>query len=174
MLYLPPSAHREIVAAAQAAYPYECCGLLLGQLLPATGDPNQRQVMDAITLPNRWDQQAQVYTDNLDTTAADSHAPLDQRRRYSIDPQDWLRVQRQARNRQLDIIGVYHSHPDHGAVPSECDRRLAWPQYSYIIAAVMGGTVVDMRSWQLNEDGQFEPEAIKILSSLTTKGPLMS
>jgi proteasome lid subunit RPN8/RPN11 len=80
--------------------------------------------------------------------------------RYWIAPTDLLRIQTQARDQGLEILGIVHSHPDHPAVPSACDRRLAWPVYSYLIASVCGGRVVDMQSWRLNAAQQFEPEII--------------
>lgn len=80
--------------------------------------------------------------------------------RYWIDPADLLRIQKQARDQGLEILGIVHSHPDHPAIPSECDRRLAWPVYSYLIASVCGGQVIDLQSWRLNDAQRFEPEPI--------------
>jgi len=159
-LLLPESAATVIRATAAAAYPNEGCGLLVGH--PATEASPHPQVHWAIALANHWQPDDGSYTDTplSEAAATASEAPLSQRRRYLIDPADWLRVQRQARAQQLDIIGIFHSHPDHPAEPSECDRRLAWPQYSYIIAAVMEGQVQPLKSWQLNASGQFEAEAI--------------
>lgn len=163
VLLLPESAAAVIRAAAAAAYPNEGCGLLVGH--PATETTPHQRVHLAIALENHWQPDDGSYTEaplppTTDAPADGTQAPLSQRRRYRIDPADWLRVQRQARAQQLDIIGIFHSHPDHPADPSECDRRLAWPQYSYIIAAVMGGKVEVLKSWQLNDSGQFDAEAI--------------
>jgi proteasome lid subunit RPN8/RPN11 len=69
-----------------------------------------------------------------------------------------LRVQKQARDRELDIIGIYHSHPDHPAIPSEFDRAIAWHHYSYIIISVQQGIASDLRSWTLDPHHQFQPE----------------
>jgi proteasome lid subunit RPN8/RPN11 len=67
-------------------------------------------------------------------------------------------------DRNLDIIGIYHSHPDHPAVPSEFDRAIAWSQYSYIIVSVQQGKACDLKSWSLDDDHQFQPEEILTLS----------
>jgi proteasome lid subunit RPN8/RPN11 len=73
-----------------------------------------------------------------------------------------LMAMREARNCSLEIIGIYHSHPDHPAVPSECDRQLAWPQYSYIIVSVAQGYAAESKSWILDDTHQFQPEPIVI------------
>jgi len=68
-------------------------------------------------------------------------------------------AQREARNRQLDIIG-YHSHPNTCAIPSEFDRVCAWHQYSYIIVSVQNGKACDLKSWSLDDRNCFQPEEI--------------
>jgi proteasome lid subunit RPN8/RPN11 len=72
-----------------------------------------------------------------------------------------MSVQRDGRERNLDIIGIYHSHIDHPAVPSECDRRLAWSSYSYVIVSVVHGKASDLKSWCLDDQHQFQPEPIQ-------------
>lgn len=81
-------------------------------------------------------------------------------RRYAIAPTVLLQAQREARDRQLDVIGFYHSHPDHQAIPSEFDRVYAWQQYSYIIVSVQKGKACELLCWSLNEQHQFQPEEI--------------
>ena len=72
-----------------------------------------------------------------------------------------MRGEQYARERQLDVIGFYHSHPDVAAVPSVFDREHAWPTYSYLIVSVLQGEAVDIRSWELESDrSRFNPEAI--------------
>lgn len=80
--------------------------------------------------------------------------------RYAIAPAVLLQAQRSARDRQIDIIGIYHSHPDHLAIPSEFDRVCAWHEYSYIIVSVQNGKACDLKSWSLDDDHQFQPEEI--------------
>jgi len=132
---------------AENRYPEECCGLLLGRV---TGGVK--------TLVEVW------LTDNAWSAEAEDNWPeekgLTERRRYAIKPEDMLRAMKYGRDRTLDIIGIYHSHPDCPAVPSECDRTLAWPQYSYIIVSVRQGCSEDLRSWSLDTDGNFQAEEI--------------
>ncbi len=137
-----------IQAHAERTYPDECCGLLLGTL---TAD--ESTVRDVCDAPNAWDRESATELNNQGFTKA---------RRYGIAPEVMLSVMREARRRHLEIIGVYHSHPDYPAVPSECDRLLAWSQYSYLIVSVEQGTAKDCRSWTLNEQHQFEPEDIQM------------
>ncbi len=133
---------------AETVYPNECCGLLLGKLNPQ----NQKTVVNIQPLANTWD--ATVAREVGD------EATFTQARRYWVAPEAMLHATREARTLGLDIIGIYHSHPDHPAVPSECDRRLAWPTYSYLILSVCQGRTQDVLSWQLNDEHQFQPEAI--------------
>lgn len=75
-----------------------------------------------------------------------------ERNRFLIDPRDQLRVEKDARARGLDVLGYYHSHPDHPARPSNYDREHAWPWYSYVIISVFEGVPRDITSWVLSED----------------------
>jgi len=87
------------------------------------------------------------------------------RNRFSITPDDFRSAERAARETGLDLIGWYHSHPDHPALPSEYDREHAWPWYSYIIVSVAKGEAQAMASWRLADNRvRFEPE--KITASL--------
>ncbi|HIK12380.1 MAG TPA: M67 family metallopeptidase [Oscillatoriaceae cyanobacterium M33_DOE_052] len=132
---------------AANTYPEECCGLLLGVV--GEGD---KQVVEVWPTANGW---------NEETAAEFSDAAtLTKERRYVIAPEEMLRAHRQGRERQLSIIGIFHSHPDGTAVPSECDRALAWPEYSYIIVSVVQGHPSEIRSWCLEANHQFQPEPI--------------
>ncbi|MEM9163886.1 MAG: M67 family metallopeptidase [Cyanobacteria bacterium P01_F01_bin.4] len=155
---------------AAQAYPHEGCGLMVGTFAPETGD---KTLVKLALLDNAWS--TEVAADLADRGYDDS-APLTTTRRYWIDPQDLLATQRQARLEGLDIIGVYHSHPDAAAVPSECDRTLAWSTYSYIIVSVHHGVAVDLQNWQLDNHHQFQPEAMKIApaSAARDRMPLLS
>lgn len=121
-------------------YPHECCGLLLG------------------TLDQRTDPAAKIVSaiERLDNEREDSR-----HNRFLISPETFLRADRAARARSLEILGFYHSHPDHPAVPSEFDRENAWPFYSYIIVSVANGASRELNSWVLAGDrGRFEPETL--------------
>lgn len=165
----------QISQAGATAYPFECCGLMLGRIL-SSPDQDQdageiqddRQVVELVPADNRWDTSVQEVTDPAEDSSTGAGNALDQHRRYWIDPEMMLKVQRQARDLNLDIIGVYHSHPNHPAIPSECDRRLAWPVYSYVIVSVQVGKAVDFRSWRLDEQHQFQSEGVKIVDKIFT------
>jgi proteasome lid subunit RPN8/RPN11 len=137
-------------AHAQRSYPNECCGLLTGRL-----NATAKQVTAIHPMENSWSPDvAQELGDDPN---------IHQTRRYWIDPAEMLAVWRTARTQGLDMIGIYHSHPDHPSVPSECDRRLAWPQYSYLIFSVRQGTMHSYESWQLDEQHHFQPELIRLI-----------
>ncbi len=83
-----------------------------------------------------------------------------QRKQFEIDPADYQKAEKYALKNNLDFLGVYHSHPDHPGVPSEHDRRVAMPFFSYIIVSVNLGSAVRLRSWRLNEQRQFDEETL--------------
>lgn len=140
MLVLSEAQHAEIMAHGAAAYPYEGCGLLLGR---ATVDGN---VVTAVQpLPNVW-------------------PDVEERRaRFRIDPEAWRDAELEAALQGLDVVGVFHSHPDHPPVASPRDLAwAAWPGYSYLITAVRQGQPQESRSWQLQPDRSgFVEEAIQ-------------
>ena len=138
-----------IYAYAERTYPEECCGLLLGTIAA-----DASVVHDVYAVPNAWDTEA--------ANELNENVSFTKTRRYWIAPEDMLAGMREARQRNLGIIGIYHSHPDYPAEPSECDRALAWSQYSYLIVSVEQGTANNHRSWTLNEQHQFEPEALQL------------
>lgn len=145
-LKISPSQLQTIRTHAESTYPEECCGLLLGKIA-ADGT-----VVEVVPTENAWNSAAIEWQD--DTTNC---GKID---RYAIAPQEMLKIQKAARDRHLDIIGIYHSHPNHPAIPSECDRVYAWQQYSYIIVSVVNGECDDVRSWSLDEYHQFQSEMI--------------
>ncbi len=80
----------------------------------------------------------------------------DSRDRYLIDPKDTLDTERNAREKGQEILGFYHSHPDHPAVPSVYDKERAWPWYSYLILTTTSQGVLGARAWRLQEDEMVE------------------
>jgi proteasome lid subunit RPN8/RPN11 len=87
---------------------------------------------------------------NLDTARA--------RDRFDLDPADHLAAEELARAVGLEVVGVWHSHPDHPAVPSEADRAQAWRGWSYPIVSVTAGRARELRSWRLAGQGFVEEE----------------
>lgn len=124
-----------------------------------------KQVIEVRSVENAWDETAAL---DLQARDLDDELPRSKSHRYWVNPQEMLIVMREARSCGLEIIGIYHSHPDQAAVPSECDRRLAWQHYSYAIISVQQGTAQDLQSWCLNETHQFQPEAIELAPPLNT------
>ncbi len=116
-------------------YPFEACGALVGDAEP---DRSGWTVLEIVPAPNEHDE--------------------DQRRRYRIPPEFQLRVERAARGAGRDVVGYYHSHPDHPARPSEYDRSHAWPGYVYVICAVREGRAEELAAFTLDEiGGSFSP-----------------
>ena len=143
-----------IQSHAESTYPEECCGLLLGQL---NGDA--KTLIEVLPTENSWDAEASEAFQAIDSSAK---LESTRRHRFMIAPTVMLKAQKDARDRNLNIIGIYHSHPDHPAVPSQFDQAIAWQQYSYIIVSVDQGKVRDLKSWCLDDDHQFQPEEILI------------
>ncbi len=138
-------------------YPNECCGVLLGHANGA-----QKEVREVVSLRNlrRDAKQAQ------ELLPVENPGRESERNRYLIDPKEQLRAEKDARVRGLEVLGYYHSHPDHPARPSDYDREHAWPWYSYLIVSVEQGEPRDIRSWVLAEDRScFHPEEIEVLNS---------
>lgn len=135
LLRLPEDLRETISAQARLGYPHETCGLLLGRRGGA-----EHVVVEA--------RQAR----NLNRERSGD--------RYELDPEDFLAADRDARAAGLDVVGVWHSHPDHPARPSETDRAAAWPEWSYVIVAVGRAGVEDLRCWRMN-GGDFEEETIR-------------
>jgi len=166
VLSIHPHHLRQIAAHAERTYPQECCGLLLGRMVAGHIGSSQfstRKTVVAIwEATNAWNAEAAATLSHL--TPATEVSPHSKADRYWIDPKEMLMAQRWGRDRQLDIIGVYHSHPNHPAVPSECDRALAWSQYSYIIVAVLNGSAQDVLCWTLDEHHRFQPEGFRLLA----------
>ncbi len=156
-LQISPQLLKQICTHAQQAYPHECCGLLMGRLDKA----DYQILVEVLPTENAWDEDNATDFERLETS---DKAVITTERRYTIAPEVLLNAQKQGRERQLSIIGIYHSHPDHPAIPSEFDRVCAWLGYSYIIVSVQQGNVADLRSWRLDQQHQFQPENIILMA----------
>jgi proteasome lid subunit RPN8/RPN11 len=129
----------EIRAHGVRDYPYECCGLLLGQYA-AEG----KIVSETYPISNAREESAK-------------------RNRFLIEPVELMRGERYAREHDLEVVGFYHSHPDSPAVPSQYDLEHAWPTYSYIIVSTSPGQASDLFSWEQEPDrSRFNREELKI------------
>ncbi len=146
MLTLSEAIHDAIKKHGEISYPFEGCGLLLG-----TAVENGRNIVTQIRpLPNIWPVAAEKVV------------------RFRIDPDAWRDVEMEAMLADLDVVGIFHSHPDHPPVASARDLAWAsWPGYSYLITKVAGGTAVSSQSWQLAPDrARFIEEEIVELAEL--------
>jgi proteasome lid subunit RPN8/RPN11 len=122
-LVLGPAVSRAIRQHGQETYPHECCGAMIGR---------NGRVHAAVALPN--------------TT------PEGPRRRFLVRPSDYRLAEQRAAELGGELLGFYHSHPDHPARPSQFDLEQAWPTFAYVIVAVAGGAAADMTVWWLKED----------------------
>lgn len=139
-IVLPDAVDAEIRVHARSTFPHECCGAMLGR---------DGAVQAVSPLPNTTEE-----------------GP---RRRFLVRPDDYRLAEKEARHRNLDLLGFYHSHPDHPAVPSQYDLDHAWPSFSYVIVSVMAGVAADLRSWRLRDDrSQFDEEAVVTREGLKT------
>jgi proteasome lid subunit RPN8/RPN11 len=128
----------QVFAHVRAAYPDEGCGVLIGR-----ERQGWREVERVVALAN---------------TREDSRG-----NRYLIAPEEFLLAEKEARGAGLDVLGFFHSHPDHPARPSAFDLEHAWPWYSYVIVSVMEGRVAETTAWRLCEDRtRFDPEALEV------------
>ena len=140
MIVLETDVQKIIVQDAVDAFPDECCGFVFGH-----EDIDGRRLIT----------QARVVKNVKEG---------DKRRRFEIAPQDYLDAEKYAEEQQLELLGVYHSHPNHPAVPSEHDRAAAQPFFSYLIISVNDKIPGPIRSWRLNDDWQFEEENNHLLA----------
>ena len=140
-LRLPGALADEIRRHGEAAYPAECCGALVGR-----AEGGAKEVLRLSPAVNRR-------TD-------DPH-------RYLIAPDDLLRLEREVREAGQEIVGYYHSHPDHPARPSAFDAEHAWPWYSYLIVRIDRGRGAEMASWVLDDERSLmHPESLDVLSEV--------
>jgi proteasome lid subunit RPN8/RPN11 len=135
MIKIPTSVLQKIYAHTEQSYPNECCGVMIGEM-------TEPKTVHEFRICK-----------NLNKERA--------RDRYDMDPLDMLKAQREFENSSWEIIGIYHSHPDHPSRPSQTDTDRAWPNYSYVIISVRKGTVASAQSWVLNEgEKMFDEEPL--------------
>jgi len=137
MMQLNGHHEAQMKAHAVEAYPFECCGFLIG-----TQSGDQAVVMEVLRADNTHDGE--------------------KRRRFLIDPLEFIRAERIAERQELSVIGVYHSHPDHPAVPSAEDLKHAVAGLHYPIIPVKAGRSGSIRNWTLNERREFNEENLFI------------
>jgi proteasome lid subunit RPN8/RPN11 len=127
-IYLSDDLRTRIFAQLQETYPNEGGGFLLG-----TPDGERLTIRDVIPIKNVFATEEQFH-------------------RYAMTPLDWATMEDEADAKGLALVGYYHSHPDHPAIPSEYDRVHALPNFRYLITSVRNGTAAEIRAWLLSED----------------------
>jgi proteasome lid subunit RPN8/RPN11 len=118
---------RQMVEHARATYPNECCGAMIGSV-----DGDGKTVRVALPLENAYDGAKQA--------------------RYELRPEDLLKADREARSRNMDLVGIYHSHPDCGAYFSETDLKNSCPWYSFVVLSIQKGEFDHANSWLPNAE----------------------
>lgn len=134
-VHLPRLLVMRLKVWAREAYPSEGCGVLIGRRLD-----HAVRVGDAARARNLNSQRA--------------------RDRFELDPEDFMKADAAARADGLDIVGIWHTHPDHPAQPSATDRAAAWQGWSYLILSVNRECVEELRSWHLEQDDFVEEEIV--------------
>jgi proteasome lid subunit RPN8/RPN11 len=143
MLYVGAELLNEMITHAESTSD-ECCGFLIG--IETT---DERTVQHIIKTPNV--------------------TPGDPSHRFEIAPLSFLEAEHYAERNNLQLLGIYHSHPNKPAVPSELDRGSAQPGFSNVIISIMNNKFAGIRSWKLNDDLHFEEE--KITNTVSTNPP---
>ncbi|MBO9570623.1 MAG: M67 family metallopeptidase [Chitinophagaceae bacterium] len=133
MISIEKEAEKIMFEDAVKAFPDECCGFMFGN-----EEGESRTVSKALPVYNS--------------------ATENRKRRFVIAPKDYMNAEKFADENNLQFLGIYHSHPNHPAIPSEHDRIAAQPWFSYVIISVSPEGVQHTRSWLLNEQFQFEEE----------------
>jgi proteasome lid subunit RPN8/RPN11 len=137
-LRLPKECKTIIRNHAESTFPEECCGAMLGR----DREDGPREVHQVLTVEN--------------TKGGDRG------RRFLIDPRALLAAEKKAAELKLDVVGIYHSHPDHPSQASEFDREHAMPFWSYVIVSCIGGRSGSLQSWRLREDrSRFDEETVE-------------
>ncbi|MDR1612929.1 MAG: M67 family metallopeptidase [Planctomycetota bacterium] len=143
MISMPVELEARIREEGEKAYPEECCGFIMGR-----DEGGSRFGENIMALENAREGNAR-------------------RRRFRIAADEFIRAEREASAQGRDIIGIYHSHPDHPAFPSEYDRENSLPFYSYIILSVVEGRSGECKSYLLETDrSSFREEAITLSRDL--------
>ena len=132
----------QIEKHGERTYPEECCGVMLGFSGGGT------QAVEAIVeLENEQGENRQ--------------------RRFFVTPKQYMHAERTAADRKMELLGFYHSHPDHPAAPSYFDREHALPWFAYVITSVVKGEAKDMTAWILNEARHFDEIEILVEETVT-------
>jgi proteasome lid subunit RPN8/RPN11 len=144
MLQLSFELEKIIRKDGETAYPNECCGVLIGEV----DNAGVKTVKSTLTIDNAREDSEQYH-------------------RFLITPEDMMKAEQTARIMKYDVIGFYHSHPDHPSAPSGYDKDHALPFYSYVIVSVDSGKAQILTSWELTADrSEFTQEKINSIGGI--------
>jgi len=129
-IILADSTLAQMQSHAASIYPEECCGLLFGIF---RDDSRTKKVVESKRMSNVFQKEERYH-------------------RYTIDPKEFMNAENEAESRGLDVVGIYHSHPNAPAKPSQFDMNHAWPSLSYVVIEVRDSAPVETKSWLLKED----------------------
>ncbi len=135
MIEFETPAKEEMIDDAIRTFPDECCGFIFGK-----EEKDIRTITKICVVNNAREG--------------------DKRRRFQISPIDYMQAEHFAEEKKLQLLGVYHSHPNYPSIPSEHDRINAQPYFSYVILSVADEKFASIQSWRLNDSNQFEEEKI--------------
>lgn len=139
-VYITANELQFIVNHARSTYPEECCGFLLGT------DSEGRRIYRALAVQN------------VNQGSRKS--------RFNIDPMEVVRADEEARRSNLNLIGIYHSHPDAPAQPSQVDLENAWPSYTYLVVSKQNGSPKDVAAWLLSQErSTFHLDDLRVVES---------
>jgi proteasome lid subunit RPN8/RPN11 len=139
MLFIISSVARKIIVDIETDT-NECCGFLFGHQ-----NSEHRTITESMAVANS--------------------KATDRQTNYEITSEDFLKAERFAESENLDFLGIYHTHPNHSAIPSAYDQQMALPCFSYIIISVTNAKFSSMRSWQLDSQFNFKEEKIDFMYS---------
>lgn len=140
-IILTPAHEQAIHRHGEETFPHECCGFILGHT-----ENNNKRVTSLLRASNTREDEAR-------------------HDRFLISPDEFMQAETKAREQGMDVIGIYHSHPNAAARPSQVDQDHAWPWYSYIIVSIMNQRADHMHSWVLKDDrSAFDQEDVVIES----------
>lgn len=143
MVSIPHDIIRQIERHGERTYPEECCGIMLG----ADRD-GIHTVLSIVEIDNSID--------------------VNRQRRFLVTPAQYRDSERIAAERRLELLGFYHSHPDHPAIPSAFDTEHALPWFTYVIVSIMQGQAKNITAWLLSEDrSHFDERILSLADTLT-------
>ena len=137
MIIIEPHIKILLEEDAVNTFPDECCGFMFG----VEDEEENRLIQEIIVV--------------------DNSKQGDKTRRFEISAFDYMKAEEYAAEKNISLLGIYHSHPNHPAIPSEHDRKAAQPYFSYVIISVFNKETITLRSWRLNDEEQFDEEKIK-------------